>query len=92
MRTRVDLTWPKRPVSAPHADLGKRQRWKSRCGRYRVERFLQSTRRYMALYSEPLSGFVWHVISDHRTLPAAQRACLTHAQLLAKEKRHAHPN
>lgn len=87
MNTRTALAWPKRPTTNnPHHDLGRRQRWTSRCGRYRVERFMESTRRYLALYAEPRTGYVWHIISDHRTLPAAQRACQTHARQLAQEQ------
>ncbi len=79
---KTKLEWPKRPRRNWHGILGPMQRWTSRCGRFRVERFLAYTRVYIAIYAEPLSGHVWHKISDHRTLTAAERAC----QQFARQK------
>lgn len=66
--TQSRIEWPKRPSTRPHRTLGRRQVWQSKCGRYRIDRFIESSGRYLA-------GDQYNILSSHRTLQAAKRAC-----------------
>lgn len=98
MKTRTALIWPARPTTKnPMHDLGRRQRWTSACGRYRVERFMESTRLYIPLFSEPRAGYVWHSLvrskngKAPRTLKAAQRLCQEHERQTRREAQETQP-
>jgi hypothetical protein len=75
-RSRVEqLVWPPRPRRQQTKHFGLRQRWISRCGRYRIDRCLEITKRFIAVVFA-VDGD--RVISDHSTLSAAKRACQSH--------------
>lgn len=79
--TKAKLVWPQRPRRGNHNSLGRVQYWTTACGAYRVERFPEYSGRYLALYSDPRMGGVWHLLSRHVKLGPAQRACERHGVL-----------
>lgn len=76
MKTKNEMQWPKSPSKSQHRTLGTRQRWTTKCKRFRVERFPDD--------GDPLfivmvaDGDGWRVIGRNRRLKAAQERCLTH--------------
>lgn len=69
----VRIEWPRRPRRTVNETFGRRQTWRSRCGRYAIDRFPDSSGKYIA-------GTSLLVISPHGTLAAAKRACERHAR------------
>lgn len=78
MNTVVALRWPKRARRLTHALLGRLARWQSRCGLYRVDRYLDvgGVRFYPLINANDR----WNIIgtAPRRTLAAAQAACQRH--------------
>lgn len=71
------LVWTKRPVNEEHRVLGRRQRWRTKCKRYLVHRSLDfGGGPYLAEVVADNNHI--ELISQHRTLAAAQKACQTH--------------
>jgi len=84
-KTKADLLqWPRRPTRYVHDFLGPRQFWTSRCGQFRVERFVKYDRRYLAMRREALMGGIWTIVSRHYKLGPAQQACELRARRAAK--------
>lgn len=79
MTVRLSTAWPARPRRLVHPDLGRLVRWQRRdrddC---RVDRYLDGTRRFLAQVRQ--GPAVWRLVSRHRTLRAAQRACERHVR------------
>lgn len=67
------LQWPKQPSKSRHHILGRRLRWTDRSKRYRIERFPDDGD---PLFIVLLVG--GRVLSHHRKLGAAKRACQQH--------------
>lgn len=75
------LAWPKRPRPITHDVLGRCQRWQSKCGFYRVDRYAERSGRYLALaWKQTGAGWSWDLLSPHRTFAAARERCETHAK------------
>jgi hypothetical protein len=69
--------WLTRPRTVPHAILGRQRLWTSADKRLRVTRFLDEARGpyYACHWMATSYGGAWSVISKHRKLSAAKRAC-----------------
>ncbi len=69
------LQWPKQPRKSRHKILGPRLRWTDRSKRYRIERFPDDGDPvFLVLFNDG----AWRVLSHHRKLRAAKRACQDH--------------
>ena len=78
MKVKNVLKWPKRPSKSQHRTLGKRQRWTTKCQRYRIERFPDDGDPVFIVMAEDDGG--WRVLGHNRRLTAAQKRCQTHAR------------
>jgi hypothetical protein len=76
MKTKTDLQWPKGPSKSQHATLGTRQRWTTKCHRYRIERFPDDGAPLFIVMVEDGGG--WRVIGHNRRLTAAKKRYQTH--------------
>lgn len=83
MNTVVALRWPKRARRLRHGLLGRLSRWQSRCGLYRVDRYLDV--RGVRFYPLVAVGDCWDRIGTvpRRTLAAAQATCQRHQRRAA---------
>ena len=82
----MKLQWPERPRRI-RSTFGTRQRWVSLDGWYLIDRFVQSTGRFIAVFQTHGP----QLLGDFRSLRSAQRACLAHAraELGARDRRRA---
>lgn len=74
------LAWQLRPSRTKTQILGNRNRWQSACGQFCVDRFSEGTGRFIAQALRWSWRPGWQVLSNHRTLAAAQRACQAFAR------------
>ena len=71
MKVKQNLHWPKSPSKTQHRTLGARQRWTTKCKRYRIERFPDDgDPAFIVLVAD---GGGWRVIGHNRRLKAAQK-------------------
>ena len=83
MKEKHDLQWPKRPSKSQHATLGPRQRWTTKCQRYRIERFPDDGDPVFIVLVEGGGG--WRVIGHNRRLMAAKKRCHAHRKQSEKK-------
>jgi len=87
-RASASLRWPKSPRRARALVFSRAIEWVSRCGRYRVVRFVDGSGRYhCGLRSAAVNGrWMWLRLSArpiaYRKLKLAKRACERHAATL----------
>jgi hypothetical protein len=77
MKVKQNLRWPKSPSKSQHATLGTRQRWTTKCRRYRIERFPDDGAPLFIVMAEDGGGL--RVIGHNRRLNAAKKRCQTHS-------------
>jgi hypothetical protein len=75
-KTTPRVGWPSRPRRLRHHSLGKFQRWQHESGFVRVDRYLETSGRFLAQFCDPAAPPLWSLISAHRTLGAAKSACV----------------
>lgn len=68
------LSWPKRPRRRAHDFLGPVQVWQG-SEWFAVKRFPEASGKYLAMMRDDRLGGIWTLLSRHRVLRAAQRAC-----------------
>lgn len=79
------LRWPRRPRIGQHPHLGRVRSWRSRCRLYCVAQYTEATGDYLATVQIEVSwGHAWALLSRHRTLNAARKACEQHARRVAR--------